>query len=216
MQLVAYANWVHGQVNQQPPPQFTRNWGLAWDATFTAMRAGGAYEHAALIVAKWEFLGALYQGSAEDTDVKDARAYADKFLPQYAPLHNLSGACPPGDSEFFSVYRNKCLHGFTPAGVYRFPAAGGDVFGWSLGLHSATAHRQVTAALDVQVDSAGLQAELFQSIIDYADYLLANVDATFPVSPQERWKKGFWGRFRPVHYPRNVWEQEGRIRGLFP
>jgi hypothetical protein len=224
VRLALYADWVQGQVNQLTPDQVTRSWGAMWNVSLSALYnplaappVTAVYEHASLVVARWEFLGALYQGTAGDSGVGDARGYADRFLPAgFAQLHNLSGACQAGGSEFFAVFRNKSLHGFTPAGVYRFPVAGGDVFGWSIGAHPAANHRQLDALLNVQLDSATLQAEFVQSVSDYADYLGANVDAAFPLSPQQRWKKGFWGRFRPVNYDRAVWEQEGRGRRLHP
>jgi hypothetical protein len=142
MQLIFYANWAQGQVDQTqvdpanpaPPDQVIRNWAAMWNITLSALynpAAGvtAAYEHASLVVARWEFLGALYRGTSGNTDVADARAYADRFLAAaYGPLHNLSGTCAPGGSEFFSVFRNKSLHGFTPASVYR--RRDGEAFGW--------------------------------------------------------------------------------------
>jgi hypothetical protein len=220
MQLAVYANWVQGEVNQLTPDQVMRNWGAMWNNTLTQLynlAAGvtAVYEHAAMVAARWEFLGALYLGSSGKTDVAGARQYADKFLPAYGPLHNMSGAGQPGQSEFFSVFRNKCLHGFTPAGVWR-AAGGGDVVGWSIGAHQPGAHLQYNAAASLQVDSASLQAQLIQSISDYSAYLAANADAAFPLTPQARWKKGFWGRFCPVNFAPKVWEQDGRTRGLYP
>ncbi|HEV3189163.1 MAG TPA: hypothetical protein VGY54_01630 [Polyangiaceae bacterium] len=219
MQLIRYTNWVESQVNQLTPPQVMQNWGAMWKNTLSALynppTITAVYEHASLVVARWEFLGALYRGTAGNTGVEDARAYADRFLSAYRPLHNLTGACPTKRSEFFSVFRDRCLHGFTPAGVFQRLHSNGDVFGWSIGAHPAGAHRQLDVAGNVQIDSATLQEEFTRSIADYVAYLIANNDPGFPLSPQERWRKGCWGRFCPVHYDPRTWEQEGRNRGLY-
>jgi len=191
-----------------------------WSTTLSALynpRAVPAitavYEHASLVVARWEFLGGLYGGTSTDTDVSDARTYADRFLGVYGLLHNLSGMRQSHESEFFSIFRNKSLHGFTPAGVHR-PATG-DVYGFTVGYQPA-AHLQVTPGLTLQIDSATLQQDFARSVADYADYLAANVDVAFAATPQDRWKKGFWARFRPINYARADWVQDGRRRGLYP
>jgi hypothetical protein len=216
MQFADYADKVQQEVTQGPPDQVTRNWGAMWNTMLSALYNPPAitavYEHASLIVARWEFMGGLYRGSSP-TSVADARAYADRFLRGYASVHNLSGLRQPGESEFFSIFRNKSLHGFTPAGVHR--PVPGDVYGWTIG-HQPAAHLHVNAGLTLQIDSATLQQDFTQSVADYAAYLTTNVDATFPMTPQERWKKGFWARFCPLNYVLADSEQEGRVRGLYP
>jgi hypothetical protein len=111
------------------------------------------------------------------------------------------------------MFRNKCLHGFTPAAIFRPQAAHGDVATWVIPM---LPHLHVTPMLAIQVDSATLQAEFVQSVHDYANYLAANVDPLFAVSPEYRWKRSFWGRFHPINQPIAAWEQDGRNRQLFP
>jgi hypothetical protein len=106
-----------------------------------------------------------------------------------------------------SAFRNKPLHGFTPAAIHRTTA--GDVATWSI---PAGPNLNITPTLDIQIDSASLQNDFIGSMKAYASYLASNVDPTSPLSPHDRWKKSFWCRFNPLNHKVSVWEQEGRKR----
>lgn len=209
MRIVDYASWASGQVMQLSPDQFTKNWATAWDCTLTAMRATGVYEHIALLISKWEFLGGLLLGSSTSS-VAEARAYADRFLPQYYLLHNLSGGCPATGSELFSAFRNKALHGFTPSAI---SLPNSCVATWTIPAHPNGA---ITCADEILIDSASIQDDFIKSMSAYASYLAMNVDVAYPLSPQERWRRSFWCRFNPVGHSIAAWELDGRNRQLFP
>jgi hypothetical protein len=195
MKLDVYKTWVAGEVMAQDPAKLTDNWATAWEKTLSPMPTSGVFEHAALILAKWEFLGGLYNG-ARDTNAKDARAYARRFLPAYEPVHNLSGR-PGVASDFFSMLRNRALHGFTPASVLIENTD--EVVGWRFN-DPHLAHLQTNAEGSVGVVPKQLQDDFIASVRQYAKYLDAdaNEPGDPPKPPKERWRCGFWMRFCPV------------------
>ncbi len=217
MKLDVYKGWVESEVSgkDKDPALITNSWATAWNQTLSPMPTSGAYEHAALILSKWEFLGGLYNG-ASDTNAEDARAYARKFLPTYEPFQNLSGRTGVA-SDLFSMLRNRPLHGFTPASV--LVERTDEVVGWRIN----EPHLVTNAEGSVGIMSGRLQDDFINSVRNYAKYLAA--DANDPRDPQgspkERWRRGFWMRFCPVvkASDRQQWLQdwfaEGRQRGLY-
>ncbi len=214
MLLANYAEWAENEVTKMDPVDLTRGWAGAWGRTLEAMRTLGVYEHAALVVAKWEFLGGLYKGS-ETTDVKEARLFAGRFLqkhiePKYVDVHDLSGRCATDGSDFFTMLRNKPLHGFTPAAIFREPA---DVIAWSI---PTELHLEKNAENNLCVSSISLQRQLVESADEFASYLATDKDGLGGgTNPKERWRRGFWARYCPAYYPRVDWMMDGHSRGLF-
>lgn len=215
MKLDVYKKWVENEVTALDPATLTDNWATAWAQTLSPMPMSGVYEHAALILAKWEFLGGLYTG-ASDTNAEDARAYARKFLPAYEPFQNLSGR-PGVASDLFAMLRNRPLHGFTPASV--LIEGTDEVVGWRIN----EPHLQTNGDGSVGIVSKELQDDFIASARQYVKYLAADAieQNDPPKPPKERWRRGFWMRFSPVVKPADranwnqEWFDEGFRRGLF-
>jgi hypothetical protein len=215
MKLDVYKKWVEDEVSAFDPAILTDNWATAWEKTLSPMAMSGVYEHAALILAKWECLGGLYNG-ANDTNAEDARAYARKFLPAYEPFQNLSGR-PGVASDLFSMLRNRPLHGFTPASVLIENTD--EVVGWRIN----APHLQTNAEGSVGIVPKQLQDDFIASVRQYAKYLAADTIEPNdpPKPPKERWRRGFWMRFCPVVKKKDqpaqiqTWFNEGLKRRLF-
>jgi hypothetical protein len=210
MKLHVYKNWVEREVRAHDPAVLTANWAIAWEQTLTSMLPTGVYEHAALILAKWEFLGGLYNGSG-NTDAEDARAYARKFLPKYEPFQNLSGRVHVA-SDLFSMLRNRPLHGFTPASVLIENTD--EVVGWRIN----EPHLQMNADGNIGIVPDVLQSDFIASMRQYANYLEADViESGGPAKlPKERWRRGFWMRFCPIvrRSDQAQWTQDWFNEGL--
>jgi hypothetical protein len=114
------------------------------------------------------------------------------------------------ESEFFSMLRNKPLHGFTPAGVL---TNANDVVAWGVG---STATHLAMGPKGILVDSVQLALDLCNSMDAFANVLDQNtegvvVDVTSrlnPVStkpPRDRWVRGFWARFCPIGHVKANW-----------
>src|SRR6266478_5248072 len=79
--LPEYSEFVRSQVFHAEPEQQLRNWISTWRQLFQSMQAVNAiFELSSLVIARWEFLGALYRDTEGDTNYKDALAYSRKFL----------------------------------------------------------------------------------------------------------------------------------------
>jgi hypothetical protein len=213
MLLADYADWVEREVTKRKPHAHVRKWVKQWDKTLTALRKHGPYEHLSIIVARWEFLGGLYAGVG-DTNARHARDWVVKFLhpvrAAYSTVHNLSGTAQPHESEFFSVYRNKPMHGYTPAAVFVAPD---NVIGWWV---SSKPHLGRTTRGSLRISSSVLQRDLENSMEEFAVYLKANTGSPVPPKdPRDLFCRSFWMRFQPHGYGEKVWETEGRKRTVF-
>jgi hypothetical protein len=219
--LARYTDWAEEEVTRHEPHEQVRQWVDEWRPTFRALRRPGPYEHLSLVFARCEFLGGLYTGTA-DTDVAEARSWIDAFMVPvragYAALHNLSGRTPNG-SEMFSVYRNKALHGYTPAGV--LAPGGGDVVGWWIPSRPHLGRHGVS----VRISSHSLEADFFRALERFARYLDANVQRNAnamrdnpgaQLDPKHAFRRSFWLRFQPLHHPLAAWTASGVNKGLFP
>jgi hypothetical protein len=210
-----YAEFVRAQVKSLTPGDSMRAHAAGWrnvlDDIYRAGKnpnaPGGLFEVTAIVVSRWEFLGGLYSGETEKTDVKHAAAYARRFLPKYNHTHNLSGQPNPSDDtcELFAMLRNKPLHGFTPAGVFANSRTG--VVTWAIG--ASTTHLALVPA-GIQVDCLTLAEDLCKSMEDFATVLDQNTEAMVvgskttlvadPRPPRDRWIRAFWARFCPIGF----------------
>jgi hypothetical protein len=215
MKLQHYADWAQKEVTKLSPEAWVRSWAKQWRKTLSAIRKPGPYEHLSIIVARWEFLGGLYTGSA-DTGVEDARAWTIRFMSPirsgYARIHNLSGQpkTQRSRSEFFAAYRNRVLHGYTPVAIYRSTKG---VTGWWI---PSRPHLEKTIRGSLRISSASLQVDFIKALERFALYLGTNrYNSRFRGKPQELWRRSFWMRFQPLNYSRDKWRTEGKDRGLF-
>jgi hypothetical protein len=220
MKLGEYKSWAERDVRQDQPGQYMRKQAITWNKLLTSMALEGVYERVVVILLKCEFLGGVYVGTTEDSGVASFRAYLDQFFPPaYVAVHNLSGLCPPNGSEFFSILRNRAAHGFTPSAV-ALPLVPGqgetdrEVVGWWI---PSQPHLGRNDQNGLRIDVNELQKDFVDSCNRYADYLDADTDIVGPdnARPHERFRRGFWSRFRPLHVSSADWQAEGRTRGLF-
>lgn len=217
--LQNYADWVKGQVLGMGPHDRVRNdWIPNWSRTLQAIeRADGIFELISVICSKWEFLGSLYLGTGGNSGVAEAKTFADLFVaqvnPQYFTLHNLSGGASSNASEFFSTFRNRPLHGGTPAGVT--VSGGTDVLAWMIGFGPSLIQTHLKQHNNnLNVFGSSFKSEFLASLVHYADYLGANTDYQNGKLPAERFQMAFWRCFHPFHLPKSIWETEGKNRGV--
>ncbi len=214
-----YADWVHGQVDVDPSVQ-TRQWSSEWKRLHDALsppEVNGIFEFASIVVARWEFLGGLYLGKGT-TKAVDAREYMREFLvpenPLYAGVENLVTNPAPDRLDFFTMLRNKPLHGLHPTAI-----AGPDakqVVTWWIGFTGIQPgqHLMVSADGELHIDCNLLFAELQGSMERYAQYLYEDTHLINAVNPTTRWRRGYWERFAPKFMPGPDWTQLGRDRGV--
>jgi len=213
--LPDYAEFVRQEVARLTPESSMRGHAAGWrnvlDDVYRAGKnpraPGGLFEVTAIVIARWEFLGGLYCGETNETHVEHAAAYARRFLPKYSHLHNLGGHPHPSIDacEFFSMLRNKPLHGFTPAGVFTHDKTG--VVAWSIG---ASTNHLALGSSGVSVDCLTLVEDLCSSMEAFASVLEQDTEPLVVGSsrklvedsrpPRERWIRAFWARFRPVGF----------------
>src|SRR5688572_29880221 len=96
----SYADWVQKQIFGEnltdTPSDWMNRHRDGWREVLSGVvKASGVFEVPALVISRWEFLGALYRGNIDGTKCQDAVAYATKFLgqvnPSYAGVHNYVG-----------------------------------------------------------------------------------------------------------------------------
>jgi hypothetical protein len=218
MQPNEYTNWAAKEVLSQIPEQRVRNdWIVSWSRTLNSIRTSdGIFELISTICARWEFLGGLYLGSTGSTDVQQAIAYVGRFLVpingDYSRLHNMSGRAA-GGSDFFTMFRNKTLHGGTPAAIALMGNA--SVVGWWIGFDELTQRNHLKIVNDnMHVNGDMSLCEFLSSLDAFAAYLEQNLDLLNGRLPSARWQRGFWARFRPLYFDQNVWIQEGGARRI--
>ena len=200
-----YATWAAKQVLERSPASLTADWGRTRTDAIATMGPGNIFETLSLCCALCEFLGALYLGIQGDSGSIEFKAFVDEFFPpEYRTVHNLSGQAG-ATSEFYTTFRSKTLHGGTPAGV-TLPG-NVQVIGWQIGTKLRAEHLKVINAA-LHVDGEQFREDLTRAAAQYADRLQADV------AMQERWRRGFWWRFKPLHLPKADWEREGNLRGI--
>lgn len=214
-----YADWVHGQVDVDPSVQ-TRHWSSEWNKLRDALsppEVNGIFEFASIVVARWEFLGGLYLGKA-DTDVTAAREYMREFLapvnPAYLEVENLVQNPTQNGLDFFTMLRNKPLHGLNPAAVATQDAE--HVVTWWIGFSGIEAQQHLRVDKDgaLHVDCNLLFAELQESMEAYAQYLDLDTHEIDGATPKDRWRRAYWNSFKPKFMPDLKWKQKGTDRGL--
>jgi hypothetical protein len=218
MLIGTYADWVRGEVLGKAPEDWMATWRRGWQGVFDALvQQEAIFELISIVSARWEFLGALYEGTEGKSDVAQAIAYVAKFLEpinrDYAGIHNMTGS-RAGGSDFFTMLRNKPLHGMTPAAA----AIPGDreVIGWQIGVHlpSPREHLKMDAEKRIGVDGTKLRDELLSSMDDFRAYISQNADQLHGRLPADRWKRGFWARFTPRNVSTKKWMSQGYGRDI--
>ncbi len=161
---------------------------------------GGLYEVTAIVVARWEYLGGLYLGRSKGENA--ACQYVSRFLPKYDVLSNLSGK--PRDksalrSDFFTLFRDRTLHQFTPSGVKKHSKD--EVLGWSIGQGGP----HLVVGDSIHVDVLALCDDLCDSMLNFAQYLDSSLEELEDRQPQLRWKRGMWLSFCPHEMDPQEW-----------
>ncbi len=214
-----YADWVYHEVTSMPPHMRVLNdWQCNWCRTLNGIAlAKGIFELISMVLSKCEFLGSLFRGNInKETSAHDMVEYVTAFLQpvnqNYQNIHNLSGR-PNQRSEFFSVFRNKPLHGGTPAGI--LDANSQNIFTWWIGFSPSTRANHLTVVNgSIHVDGNLLMDEFRQSLTAFALFLQANNRFSDNSLPSERFQRAFWVRFLPLYLPIQDWLQEGTRRGI--
>lgn len=214
-----YADWVYHEVTEMPPHlRVLNDWQCNWCRTLDGIaQADGIFELISVVLSKCEFLGSLFRGNiSKETDVHDMVEYVTAFLRpvnyNYQNIHNLSGRTSQG-SEFFSVFRNKPLHGGTPAGI--LDANSQDILAWWIGGSRTTRDNHLTVVNGrIHVDGNLLIYEFRQSLTNFAVSLQANNRFPDNSLPSERFQRAFWVRFLPLYLEHQKWIQEGTRRGI--
>jgi hypothetical protein len=202
------------------PDQRTREWAGGWRKTFEALaNVNAVFDLAGLVIARWEFLGGLYLGTIEDTNVKDALAYARAFLQgvnsNYANVEQLVDRSQTHDRlDIYQMLRNKTLHGMNPAGIATDDGAG--VVTWWIGTSGIAKEHHLIVDSDggLHVDCTMLFEELLTSVTDFAAYLEVNGAGKEGLMPQARWRRGFWARFCPKSMKGPEWLAKSVLRGV--
>ena len=216
--LAEYADWAAREVLLPSPHKIIQDdWIPNWRRTLRAIQgAGGVFELLSIICARWEFLGSLYLGTTKDTSSTEAVEYVSHFLSplnqNYRMIHNMSGQCTNG-SDFFSMLRNKPLHGYTPAAVA--VRGGTEVIAWWIGSDARAQkyHLQIRDGV-MHVDGSKFLSEFLASLDRFCLYLVQDQDIIDGRTPSDRWRRGFWARFKPKYMEKSIWMQEGYERGI--
>lgn len=200
-----YATWVANEVLKRSPASLTADWGRTRTDSIAAIGREGIFETLSLCCALCEFLGALHRGTRGNSDSEDFKAFVDEFFPpEYWPIHNLSGQTG-ARSELYTMFRSRILHGGTPAAM-ALPG-NAQVVGWRIGFDLCLEHLKVIDGI-LRFDGEQFREDLARAVALYAEKL--QTDAAM----QERWRRGFWWRFKPVYLPEADWEREGNLRGI--
>jgi hypothetical protein len=218
MPLAEYADWVSREVLSPSPHERIRDdWIPKWSRTLKAVQgAQGIFELVSIICARWEFLGSLYLGTTQNTSSEEAVEYVSRFLSplnhNYRMIHNISGQRTTG-SEFFSMLRNQPLHGYTPAAISVH--GGRQVVAWWIGSDEQAQeyHLQIRNGV-MHVDANKFLSEFLASLDRFRIYLVQDQDIIDGRTPSDRWRRGFWARFKPKYMERDTWMQEGYERGI--
>jgi hypothetical protein len=172
------------------------------------------FELSSLVMARWEFLGALYLGTERDSDFEQALEYSRRFLVpinrNYAGIERLVDTNDPRERfDAFTMLRNKPLHGAVPAGIAT--PDGKSVVTWWTGFQGVGRgdHLTVDSNGGLHLDCSRLYEELLQSVGSFADYQDANNELLGGLLPHARWRRGYWARFRPVCMACSGWMAEG-------
>ena len=216
--LAEYAEWAAREVLLlSPQKRIQDDWIPNWSRTLKAIqRAEGLFELFSITCARWEFLGSLYLGRTEDTSSKEAVKYVSHFLEplnqNYRTIHDISGQDNSG-SDFFTMLRNKPLHGYTPAAVA--VQGGTEVIAWWIGSNPQAQkhHLQIQNGV-MHVDASKFLFEFLASLDRFCTYLVQDKDIIDGRTPSDRWRRGFWARFKPKYMARDTWMQEGYERGI--
>ena len=225
-----YADWVQKQIFgdklTDTPSEWMKRHRDGWVNVFAGIvKASGVFEVPALIISRWEFLGALYRGNLWTSDCRDAVAYATKFLtqvnPLYAGVHNY-GNRPiqnANQSDMFMMFRNKPFHGVHPAGINMHDDSG--VLAWLVDLKpTGGTHLGLDRSGSVHLDGAKLIDEFLDSMTIYAAYLNVDrtdsneVDLVDARTPKERWLRAHWARYKPHGGDDARWGALGSARGI--
>jgi hypothetical protein len=225
-----YADWVQKQILGDDLKGTPSGWidkhRDGWRAVLAGVvNASGVFEVPALVISRWEFLGGLYRGNTTvKTDGQDAIAYAGRFLtqvnPDYAGVHNY-GHRPnqnANQSDLFSMFRNKPLHGVHPAGINMHDNSG--VLGWLVDLKPTGGTHLTLVGNNVHIDGSRLISEFLDSMTSFSDYLNVDrtdnqdVDLLEVKTPQERWLRAHWARYCPHGWNLGQWMTLGLARGI--
>ena len=216
-----YADWVSREISHQPPGDIVRSWAQKWESLFRTLQGADApIELAGLVIARWEFLGALSLGNTENTGVRDAIYYLDNWLmkanSKYVSAKKLVTNMDPAPRlDIFSMLRNSPFHGVVPAGIATSDSTG--VVTWWVGTHGikATDHLSVDEHGGLHVDVKLLCAELISSMTIYATYLDEDTDASDDSrKPKCRMKRALWARYAPKFMEGSAWMTEGTNRHI--
>jgi hypothetical protein len=212
--LNEYVNFVRREVFDRSPGEQTRLWADQWASVLEPMarNMNAIFDLISLVIARWEFLGALLQGTTGETSCKEALAYCEKFLDEvngnYGNVGKLSDQGRGSPFELFAMLRNRPLHGLVPAGVLMRDQQ--NVVTWWVGLSgiSAEAHLTVDDQGGLNVDAGKLAGELVNSMRLFASYLDADAGLVNGRSPRINWQRGFWARYRAVGMGEDEWIKE--------
>ena len=66
------------------------------------------------------------------------------------------------------------------------------------------------------IDSNKFISEFLASLHGYSIYFMQDQDIIGGRTPSDRWRRGFWARFKPLYIKKDDWMQEGYQRGIPP
>lgn len=215
-----YLTFTRDQVLQAHPAIEVRRWAQDWGDLFRLTTARFPLETVSLVIARWEFLGALYCGITDkQTTFREASSYVRKFLvplnSAYVDLEELVARESNEERfDFFTMLRNSPLHSYVPAAIATDDMQG--VVTWWVGGHGIepAKHLRIDRKGGLHVDSTRLSSELESSMHCFAAYLEADSDALDGRSPVERWQLGLWARYRPKYYRSAAWMQLAGVHGV--
>lgn len=207
-----YVEFVRDQVFSKSPAARVEEWLIEWADLFERIAKLHPIVTASLIIARWEFLGALYLGSAKDTSHSEVRAYVERFLvpinDAYSQVHDLvDQASGSSGSDLYSMLRNKPLHGYVPAAIADTSSKG--LVTWWIGGTGIEPemHLRVDRYGGLHIDSVAMSRELIDSLKDFAEYLRQDCDPMAKGSPTELWTTALWAKYRPKNVQEKVWIQ---------
>jgi len=210
--LHAYAEWVAGEAIRKTPAVCVQAWIDDWGPVLEGLIAASSkYELVSLIGARIEFLGGLHRGTETDTNCEDFVAYCNDFLvpvqPRYAALHRMTDRPPGNGSDFFTMFRNKSLHGMTPAATAFVGDL--DVIAWWVGYAPHvpdSGHLLVDDSGSLHVNCKLLRDELLASMSRFMDHLRSGTTRGF--------QRALWLRYKPRHMPTPAWAAAGIELGV--